>query len=73
MAPAPLGEEVLALLKGYGFPGNVRQLRRILEQALRVSGGTIRPENIILQASRGPLQSRFAAETLLAAIRRWWL
>jgi|AP45_3_1055517.scaffolds.fasta_scaffold419871_1 transcriptional regulator of aromatic amino acid metabolism len=50
VAPAPLGEEVLALLQGYGFPGNVRQLRRILEQALRVSGGTIRPENISLQA-----------------------
>jgi DNA-binding NtrC family response regulator len=47
---APVSDEVLGLLQGYGFPGNVRQLRRILEQALRTSRGPITPENISLQA-----------------------
>jgi DNA-binding NtrC family response regulator len=47
---APVSDEVLALLQGYGFPGNVRQLRRILEQALRTSRGPINTEDISLQA-----------------------
>ena len=46
---APISEEVLELLQGYGFPGNVRKLRRILEQALRMSRGPIKPENVTLQ------------------------
>ncbi|MBT6146469.1 MAG: sigma-54-dependent Fis family transcriptional regulator, partial [Gemmatimonadetes bacterium] len=32
--PKALSQEVLQLLQNYGFPGNVRQLRRLLEQAL---------------------------------------
>ncbi len=47
---APISDEVLALLDEYGFPGNVRQLRRTLEQALRMSSGPIKPEDISLQA-----------------------
>ena len=47
---APISDEALMLLQGYSFPGNVRQLRRILEQALRMSGGEIRPEHMGLYA-----------------------
>ena len=50
LVSAPLSEEVLALLQAYSFPGNVRQLRRTLEQALRMSNGPIKPENLSLQA-----------------------
>ena len=42
----PLGQDVVTVLQGYDFPGNIRQLRRTLEQALRVGGGPIRPENL---------------------------
>ena len=50
LEPAPVSDEVVTLLQGYDFPGNVRQLRRILEQALRVSDGPITPGSINLQA-----------------------
>ena len=48
LEPTPVSEEVVELLKGYDFPGNVRQLHRALEQALRASGGPIRPETVNL-------------------------
>ena len=52
LEPALLSEEVLGLLQGHGFSGNVRQLRRIIEQALRMSRCPIKPEDISLQAQR---------------------
>ena len=45
-----VSEEVIGLLQGYNFPGNIRQLRRILEQALRMNDGVIKPENLSLHA-----------------------
>ena len=36
----PLTHDALAILKAYDFPGNVRELRNIIERALIESGGT---------------------------------
>ncbi len=44
-----LSGEALAELQGYGFPGNVRELKNIIEHALIKSGGApIRPEHLHL-------------------------
>jgi len=50
-APA-LSPEVLRALEAYDFPGNVRELRNVIERALLESGGReIRPEHLhMLQA-----------------------
>ncbi|MBI2502937.1 MAG: sigma-54-dependent Fis family transcriptional regulator [Candidatus Latescibacteria bacterium] len=37
--PPPLSGEVLASLQAYGYPGNVRELKNIIERALIESGG----------------------------------
>ena len=47
-APTPeLTPEAMAALEGYAFPGNVRELRNIIEHALIVSeGAAIQPEHL---------------------------
>lgn len=51
--PALLSREALAALKAYSFPGNVRELRNIIERALIESGGeTIQREHLHLLPSR---------------------
>ena len=47
---AAVSDEVVTLLQEFDFPGNVRQLRRILDQALRVGKGPITPESVNLPA-----------------------
>ena len=43
--PPPLGDEVLEHLRQYAFPGNVRELKNVIERALIESGDEeIRPE-----------------------------
>jgi len=43
-----IGEEVLALLKSYSWPGNIRELKNVLERALLLSRGTsLRPEHFL--------------------------
>jgi transcriptional regulator with GAF, ATPase, and Fis domain len=47
-----LTPEALALLEAYSFPGNVRELKNVIERALILSGGkAIRPEHLQLLAS----------------------
>jgi len=45
MSPPAVGPEAMALLESYSFPGNVRELKNIIERALIESGG-------------GPIQQR---------------
>ena len=47
MNPPRLGPKALAALESYPFPGNVRELKNIIERALIESGGAeIRPEHL---------------------------
>jgi two-component system response regulator AtoC len=55
----PLSSEAVAQLRGYEWPGNIRELRNVMERALLLSsGGTITPEHIpldkLLRARRQP-------------------
>ncbi|XLZ69582.1 sigma-54 dependent transcriptional regulator [Massilia sp. SR12] len=52
---AVLGPGVLDVLKGYGFPGNVRELENILERALAFSNdGVISAEDLALKGGYVP-------------------
>lgn len=55
--PPGLSREVTAALKAYSYPGNIRELKNIIERALIQSGGeTILPEHLQLQrTSTAPL------------------
>ncbi len=68
-----VSEDALAALAGYEFPGNVRELRNLLERAAIVASGTwIRPEDLALPGAQGtaraPVATRRAAEIDDAAI-----
>ena len=54
--PSALSREAQSALQAYHFPGNVRELRNIIERALIESGGeTIRVEHVrLLAAPRSP-------------------
>ena len=39
MSPPAVGPEAMALLESYSFPGNVRELKNVIERALIESGG----------------------------------
>jgi two-component system response regulator AtoC len=50
LAQPRLAPEVLALLCAYSWPGNIRELRNVMERALLLSsGGTIAPEHLPLE------------------------
>ncbi|MGO8396390.1 hypothetical protein ACC760_38050, partial [Rhizobium ruizarguesonis] len=43
----PISDDALALLRRYPFPGNMRELKNIVERAaLLARGGTILPEHL---------------------------
>lgn len=56
--PRPISPEALAKLKTYAFPGNIRELRNLLERALILGQHReLQPEDFHLQASAVPVRS----------------
>ena len=48
--PPVFGEEVMDLLEGYSWPGNIRELRNVIERALMLcEGNEILPEHLPLE------------------------
>jgi transcriptional regulator with PAS, ATPase and Fis domain len=76
-----LGEEAMAMLMRYDFPGNVRELRNILERALiMVDGNTIQPQHLALDTLKNthpsaPLAAKNPTEEIapLASLERRYL
>ncbi|MBI3184328.1 MAG: sigma-54-dependent Fis family transcriptional regulator [Myxococcales bacterium] len=56
--PVPaVSAECLAAIAGYGFPGNVRELKNALEHAVILSGGeTLRPEHLPRTITAAPFR-----------------
>jgi two-component system response regulator AtoC len=53
-APKELTNEALALLRGYSWPGNIRELRNVIERAVVLAGeGSITPEHLPVEKMRG--------------------
>jgi transcriptional regulator with PAS, ATPase and Fis domain len=52
--PPRLTDEAAALLEGYAWDGNIRELRNVMERALLLSdGGDVEPEHLPLETIRG--------------------
>jgi DNA-binding NtrC family response regulator len=60
LPPRALSPQALARLLDYRFPGNVRELRNMIERAcILASGPTIAPEDLLLPAgAAGPAEAR---------------
>ncbi|WP_437897830.1 sigma 54-interacting transcriptional regulator [Sorangium sp. So ce124] len=60
--PAPaFARETLAALEAHGWPGNIRELRNVIERAVVLSGGdTLLPEHLLLDAAAAlpPVEAR---------------
>jgi DNA-binding NtrC family response regulator len=55
--PPTLGAAALSALLGHDFPGNVRELKNIIERALiECRGGEIAPQDLALPERRPPMQ-----------------
>jgi DNA-binding NtrC family response regulator len=69
--PRPISDEAIAKLKTYSFPGNIRELRNLLERALILGQHPqLQPEDFHLQASAAPARLPDAELTIeeLAAL-----
>ena len=55
VAQRPISSDALALLKSYDFPGNVRELRNLIERAYILSGaGSLGPESFAIPRTLAP-------------------
>ncbi|MCU0591400.1 MAG: sigma-54 dependent transcriptional regulator [Desulfobacterales bacterium] len=58
--------EVLRLLQGYDWPGNIRQLSNVIERAILMEEGTcIQPESLLLPQIRRPAEAPEPAPAVL--------
>lgn len=63
LSQVQMDETVIAALKAYVYPGNVRELKNIIERALIVSGGTITTEHLhFLNIKRRPASENGATK-----------
>jgi DNA-binding NtrC family response regulator/pSer/pThr/pTyr-binding forkhead associated (FHA) protein len=61
-----LTQEALAILEGYEWPGNIRELHNVMERALLLSdGGDIGPEHLPLETLRAEPSSADVADPIL--------
>jgi two-component system response regulator AtoC len=61
-----ISREALALLRGYGWPGNVRQLRNVIESAiLQADGAVLLPSHLPQAALREKVRAPVDEATLL--------
>ncbi|HUS65636.1 MAG TPA: sigma 54-interacting transcriptional regulator [Kofleriaceae bacterium] len=57
-SPPPISEEAMQVMLAYAWPGNIRELRNVVERAVLLSDGNpITPEHLPLEKMRGSLAS----------------
>jgi DNA-binding NtrC family response regulator len=70
--PPPLSDATLKTLAAYSFPGNVRELKNLIERGLIESGGgEIRPQHIRLPDWAEPVAASAPIETTSASDPDW--
>ncbi|MDF2568700.1 MAG: norR 26 [Sporomusa sp.] len=54
LSPKPMSPEAAEIIMGYDWPGNIKQLQGVIEQAFfRTTGDTITPNDIIMPGEQG--------------------
>jgi len=72
LAPQGLSDPVLGLLSSYDYPGNVRELKNLIEQALiRSAGHVILPEHIVIPSKVSARKSQKAAPASAVPLDGW--
>jgi DNA-binding NtrC family response regulator len=71
--PRAIGREAVEKLRGYAFPGNVRELRNLIERAyiLARGGGPFGPEDFFLESLGVPDTTASATAGPTGSMERW--